>query len=717
MASWIATAHRSEALAPLVRRARSGEESLSFAQQRLWFLHQLDPGSAAYHIPTALHLEGSLDPAALTWALGQVAERQEMLRTTFHLHPDGPVQVIAPPAPWPLPLLDLSGLDENAREAERRRWTAAQIDRPFDLGRGPLLRTVLFRLAPSEHVLLLVLHHVISDAWSMAILARETLAFYRAAVEVRPAGLPELPIQYGDYAAWQREWLSGAALESELAYWRGQLAGAPALLELPADRPRPAVQRFHGGRVRLALPAEASRSLKQLGRRAGATLFMTLLAAFDALLYRYSRQEGLVLGFPVAARSREEREGVIGLFLNTLALRVQVDPKASWRDLLAQVREVTLAAYLHQELPFEKLVAELDLERNLAHAPLFQTLLVFQNTPEATVEVPGLTVRPLDVGTGTAKFDLILNLSETAEGIAGGLLYNRDLFDATTVERAGEHLQKLLEAILADPGQRIAELPLLGAVERQQLVTAWNDTELAVDLSRSFSELFAEQVERTPEALALAADGRELSYRELAERSGRLARGLLGLGLRPEARVAVLAERGVDLLPAVGARFRAGATYLPLDPHHPTPRLLQTLEQSGSDLVLVSDPLLATATGLGTAGRRVLGISGLLREEPGPRDRPAPPAQLAYILFTSGSTGGPKGVMIEHRGMINHLRAKIADLQLTGRDRVAQTAVQTFDISIWQFLAALLVGGSVHVVPAEVVRDRAALLGELEARG
>ncbi|HEY4594027.1 MAG TPA: amino acid adenylation domain-containing protein, partial [Thermoanaerobaculia bacterium] len=469
-------------------------------------------------------------------------------------------------------------------------------------------------------------------------------------------------------------------------------------------------------RVRLALSPEASQGLKQLGHRAGATLFMTLLAAFDALLYRYSRQEDLVVGFAIAGRNRAETEGLIGLFLNTLALRVQVDPEASWRDLLAQVREVTLAAYLHQELPFEKLVAELDLERNLAHAPLFQTLLVLLNTPEATVEVPHLAIRPLDAGTGTAKFDLILNLSETAEGIAGGLLYNRDLFDATTVERAGEHLQKLLEAILADPGQRIAELPLLGAVERQQLVTAWNDTELAVDLSRSFSELFAEQVERTPEALALAADGRELSYRELAERCGRLARGLLGLGLRPEARVAVLAERGVDLLTAMLALFEIGGTYLPLDPHHPTPRLLQTLEQSGSDLVLVSDPLLATAAELGTAGRRVLGISGLLREEPGPARWPAPPAQLAYILFTSGSTGVPKGVMIEHRGMINHLRAKIADLRLTGQDRVAQTAVQTFDISIWQFLAALLVGGSVHVVPDELVRDPLALLEEIEQR-
>ncbi len=679
---------------PLVSRARSAEEPLSFAQLRLWFLHQLDPESTAYHISAALHLEGAFDSAVLSWALGQVAKRQEMLRTTFHLHPDGPVQVIAPPAPWPLPVLDLSGLDEGTRQAEMRRWTAAEIDRRFDLGRGSLLRTTLFRLADREHVLLLVLHHVISDAWSTAILARETLAFYRAAIAGRPAGLPELPIQYGDYAAWQREWLSGATLKNELAYWREQLAGAPALLELPTDRPRPAVQRFHGGRVRFALPAEDSRSLMQLGHRVGATLFMTLLAAFDTLLYRYSQQEDVVVGFPIAGRNRVETEGLIGLFINTLALRVQVDPEASWRDLLAQVREVTLAAYLHQELPFEKLVAELDLERNPAHAPLFQTLFVLQNTPTATVEVPDLAIRQLDVFTGTAKFDLVLSLTETAEGIEGWLLYDRDLFDAATMTRTREHLQTLLAGIVAAPEHRVSELPLLTAAEQQTLRSV-NDTAARYAHGEfCLHELIAGQAARTPDAIAVISEQGALSYQEFVAKARGLAGYLRTLGVGPETLVGVCLERSLDMMIGLLAVLEAGAAYVPLDPTYPAERLAWMLEDSAISVLLTQSSLKA-ALPEPPAGTRVVCLAGEIPTAPAFRI-PVDPGHLAYVIYTSGSTGRPKGVMSTHRGIVNQMSWCVGTF-LNASDVVLQKTPFSFDASLWELFGPLLCGARLYL--------------------
>ncbi|MFP5288019.1 MAG: non-ribosomal peptide synthetase, partial [Thermoanaerobaculia bacterium] len=534
----------------------------------------------------------------------------------------------------------------------------------------------------------------------------------------KPPRLPQLPIQYRDFAAWQRRWLTGETLERELDFWRRQLAGAPALLELPTDRARPPVQRFRGGRLPFALPAAQTAGLKQLAQQAGATLFMAALATFDVLLHRYSRQDDLVVGFPIAGRNRVETEGLIGLFVNTLALRVQVAGGSGWLALLRRVRDVALDAFAHQDLPLEKLIAELDLERNLAHAPLFQTLLVFQNTPAAAADLPGLDVQPQDVGTGTAKFDLVLNLEETASGLAGWLIYNRDLFDPSTVARMRAHFGELVTSLLAAPERRVDELALLGPAERQQLLTAWNDTAVP-GTETTFVARFTAQAARTPDAVALVCGDLRVSYGELDLRSTRLARGLAARAVGSETQVAVLAERGLDLLTAMLALWKLGAVYLPLDPHHPTARLEQTLAQSGSRLVLADEPLRAAAAAVATAGRPAAAIGDLLSDGTVAGALPAPPGptHLAYVLFTSGSTGVPKGAMIDHRGMANHLAAKVADLGLTASDRVAQTAVQTFDISIWQFLAALVVGGSVDVLPDEVVRDPLSLLSEIERRG
>jgi amino acid adenylation domain-containing protein len=714
---------------PLVARPRQEAEPLSFGQQRFWFLHQLDPGSTAYQIPAVLHLAGALSPAALEAALAGVAARHEALRTTFALLAAGPVQVIAPPAGWRLPAVDLSGLCAPRRTAEMERLAVAEANRPFDLGRGPLLRTVLLRLDRAEHVLLLVLHHIVADAWSMAILWREVVALYRAVTDTerRPDGLPALPLQYRDYAAWQREWLSGEVLANELAWWRRQLAGAPTLLELPTDRPRPPLQRFRGGRLEWSLPAAPAHRLLALGRREGATLFMVALAVFDVLLGRSSRQEDVVVGFPIAGRTHPALEGLIGLFLNTLALRVAVSPEVSFRDLLRQVREVTLAAYAHQEVPFEKLVGELDLERSLAHAPLFQVLLVLQNAPAAVAEMtelPGLAVRALNVEMGTAKFDLVFNLEETAAGLSGWWLYNSDLFDATTVRRIAGQFTELVAGILADPDRRLADLPLLGPAERHQLLAEWNDSATAIPVDRSFPRLFADQVRRAPAALAVSTGEVELSYAELDARADRLARGLVAAGVGPEVVVAVLDERGIDLLVALLAIGKAGGAYLPLDPHHPIPRLRQILEQSAAQLVLAGPPFVAAGAELGGAlaprgQRRVLPLAELLSREGPAADLPDRllPENLAYVIFTSGSTGVPKGAMLEQRGLVNHLATKVHDLELTAAERVAQTALQTFDISIWQFLAALLVGGSIHILPDELIRDPLRLLAEIERRG
>ncbi|HEV7519010.1 MAG TPA: FkbM family methyltransferase, partial [Thermoanaerobaculia bacterium] len=476
-----AARHREEtpAAPPLAARARTGGEPLSFAQQRLWFLHQLDRESSAYHIPLLLELAGRLDEAALARALAQLVDRHETLRTTFSLMEGGPVQVIAAPREWRrrrLPMVDLTALGAERREAEVLHLASGEAARLFDLERGPIFRALLLRLDRRQHALSLTLHHIAADAWSMGILWRETMALYAAQSTGRPAVLPAQPIQYADFAAWQREWLAGEVLAAELAHWRERLAGAPALLELPTDRPRSPLQRFRGGQRKVAVPCELAERLTLLGRRSGATPFMALLAGLDVLLHRYSRQSDLVVGSPIAGRNRTETEGLIGLFLNTLALRLHVDGSAGYRGLLRQAREATLDAYAHQELPFEKLVTDLALERSLAHAPLFQVLLVLQNTPPLDAELPGLPdldIHQVELESGTAKFDLVFNLEELAEkdtGIAGWLLYNSDLFDPPTAERLLRHFGALLDAATGDPERPVDELPLLSPAERHQLV-------------------------------------------------------------------------------------------------------------------------------------------------------------------------------------------------------------------------------------------------------
>ena len=710
---------------PLVPLPRDGRLPLSFAQERLWFIDQLVPGLSAYNIPGAVRLTGRLDLGALERSLDEIARRHEVLRTTFHSVDGRPVARVAPELRLLTPVVDLRGLPAEARETEALRLANAAAAQAFDLSRGPLLRTLLLRLSERDHLMALVLHHIVYDMWSREIFLTELATLYTASVQGRPSPLPELVIQYADFAGWQRQWLTGEVLAEQLTYWRRQLDGIPAALELPPDRPRPAVQTFRGTRAFLATSPELTATLKALSQREGVTLFITLLAGFYTLLHRYTGQTDLPVGSPIANRNRTETEALMGFFANTLVLRGDLAGGPPFRELLARVREAALGAYAHQDLAFEQLVNELQPGRDLGRQPLFQVMFNFvQNYMPPAFELPDLTLSPEWIHGGEVQFDFTLSLWEAGGRLYGALDYSTDLFNTPTVLRMLRHFERLLESAAADPGLRAGELRLLGEAELDQVLRGWNDTAGPSPVAGTFLDLFEAVVARDPEALALVDGGVRLTYGELDRRTGRLARRLAALGAGPEVVVGLLAERGADLVTAILGVQAAGAAWLPLDPHHPAQRHAQVLGQSGAPLVLAAPellPVLQEAVGEldGPRPRLLTFPEILLQEAVVEETAPVRPcgANLAYVIFTSGSTGLPKGAMVEQKGMFNHLLAKIADLELTARDAVAQTASQCFDISVWQMLVSLAVGGRVHVYPDEVAHDPEGLLDRVEADG
>jgi amino acid adenylation domain-containing protein len=703
---------------PLVPVPREGSLPLSFAQQRLWFIDQLEPGSPLYNLHVALRVEGPLDSGVLSLTLGEIVRRHEALRTVFAAVEGSPAQVIQPAEPFALPVFDLSGLPEREREATALSLAGEEAGRPFDLARGPLLRAVLLRLAESDHVAVLTMHHIASDGWSMGILVREVATLYAATTRGEPSPLPELRVQYADFAVWQHSWLQGELLEQEIGWWRQQLAGLPPLLELPTDRPRPAVQSYRGATRPVRLPAGLTRQLGAFARREGATLFMVLLAGFQALLARYSGQDDLAVGSPIAGRNRAEIEGLIGFFVNTLVMRGDLAGEPSFRDLLGRVRETALAAYLHQDVPFEKLVEELAPERRLAQAPLFQVMLSLQNAPVESLEIRDLRLRPVDVETTTAKFDLELSCEEHGGELVGVVEYATDLFDAATIDRLIGHHEMLLTATLEGPERTLTELPLLSSAERHQLLAEWNDTAVQPVEKGLLPDLFAARVASAPDRVAATCEGETLTYAELDARADRLARHLWGLGCGPESRVGVALERSLDVLVAFLGVLKAGAVYVPLDPEYPRERLVFLLEDSRPAALLTQESLRDRLPI--PAGLPVL-FPAALPEAAG-ADGPAACAtlsgdRLAYVIYTSGSTGRPKGAMVTHDGMLNHLWAKVADLGLEQHSRVAQTASLCFDISVWQLLAPLLSGGSVHIAGESTVHDPDLLLRFTQREG
>ncbi|HKV09554.1 MAG TPA: amino acid adenylation domain-containing protein, partial [Thermoanaerobaculia bacterium] len=698
------------------RLAERGALPLSFAQQRLWFLDQLAPGSPAYNLPSALRIGGPLDPGLLARALSGVAARHEALRTRFRASGGEAVQEVLPPGPVPLPVVDLSACPAE-REAEVRRLVAEEARRPFDLTRGPLLRCALLRLAGDGHVLLLTLHHIVSDGWSMGLLIRETAALYRASATGSPSGLPELFLQYGDFAHWQRGWLAGERLAGELAYWRERLDGAPPVLDLPTDRPRPAAQSFRGSSVAVEISPALKDGLERLARQEGTTLFTVLLAVFQVLLHRSSGQEDVSVGTPIAGRGRIEIEPLIGFFVNTLVHRTDLTGDPGFRSLLRRAHRGVVEDQAHQDLPFEKLVEDLSPSRSLSHTPLFQALLSFDNLPREEAVLEGLTLQSLGAEAETAKLDLTLTLGpgRKGQGLTGSLGYAVDLFDPPAPARMAGHLRALIEGVANDPEQRISELPLLTAPERHQLVREWNDTAAAGPWPACLHERFEAWAERTPEAEAVICEGEALTYGELNRRANQLAWHLRRLGVGPGVPVALLAERSVEMMAGLLGILKAGGAYVPLDPAHPRERLEAILAEAGAPVAVTQDALAGRLPAGLRKTVRLDGDAAALADEP--VENPpggAGGGDLVYVLFTSGSTGRPKGVAVEHRQLTHYLDAVLARMALPDGSRYATVSTLAVDLGHTVLFAPLVTGGAAHVIRLERASDPDALADYFE---
>jgi amino acid adenylation domain-containing protein len=718
------------------RAAKPRSHPLSFAQQRLWFLDQIEPQSTAYHVWSALRVTGAFSARLLGAALAEIVRRHKTLRTTFDRVDGQPVQMVAPTAEPALTVLDLTGLPPAMREAEVRRASQSAGHTPFDLARGPLLRTWLLRLAPSEAIVLVVMHHIISDGWSLGVLVKELGALYEAFAAGHPSPLPPLPLQYVDFVAWQRSRLTGEALETLTAWWKKSLAGAPMVLELPTDRPRPPVQRYRGAGLHIAWPAELRAALAGLARRQGATLFMVLLAGFQALLQRHTGQDDLCVGTPVAGRNRQELEPLIGFFSNILVLRGDLTGDPPFRELVARARETALGAVAHQDIPFEKLVEVLQPPRDTSRTPLFQVSFALQNVPDPTIELPDLTLVPDRNERESAKFDLTVELAEDGDILRGVAEYDRDLFDGITVERLVDRFARLLAGAAVDPECRLGGLPLLAESEQSELLAAWEAPAPAPSLI--LPELFEQQAKRTPAGEAVSAGGTHLSYRDLDERADRLAHHLRELGIGPEARVAVALERTADLPVALLAVLKAGGAYVPLDPGYPRERLKLILEDARAAALITTEPLLAgPLAGLASLPEQVVlldspgdviltrGTSGriwaggaFLPPDPSARNSPQDDVRIdpdhpAYVLFTSGSTGRPKGVVVPHRALANFLLSMRHKPGFQPGDRLLAVTSLSFDIAALEIFLPLITGGCVEIAGRAEAADGAWLAARL----
>ncbi len=670
---------------------------LSFAQARLWFLSQLEPDSATYNIPAAVRLCGQLKVEALQESLNCIIQRHSALRTNFVTDDNGqPIQVIAPELKLRLKVVDLRSLPQTELENTTQQLATQEAVRCFDLASEPLVRATLLQLKQEEYVLLLVMHHLVADGWSMGVLVRELACFYSGLCNQKPTVLPALPIQYPDFAIWQRSWLHGEVLQTQLSYWFEQLSNATDVLQLPTDRPRPTHQTFRGAHQSFALSENLSQRVSSLSVRQEVTVFMTLLAAFVTLLYRYTQQTDICIGTPIANRNRAEIEPLIGLFVNTLVLRTSVEGNPTFVELLSLVREVALLAYAHQDLPFEQLVEALQPERNLTHQPLFQVMFVFQNAPMPPLELPGLTSSYTEIDTATTKFDLTLSMSNSEQGLVGSLEYNTDLFNADTISRMVGHFQTLLEGVVADPSQRLADLPLLTPAERQQLLVEWNHTQVDYPKNVCIHELFAAQVERTPDAVALVFESQQLTYQQLNRQANQLAHYLSSLGVVAGSLVGLCLERSVEMVVGLLGILKAGGAYVPLDPTYPQERLAFMLEDTQASVLLTHTHLVEKLPKY--QGRVVYFDTEWETIAKQSQENPVSNVSadnLAYIIYTSGSTGKPKGVLIEHHSTVALLywaRDVFTSEHLAGV--LASTSI-CFDLSVFELFVPLSWGGKI----------------------
>ncbi|WP_442968443.1 amino acid adenylation domain-containing protein, partial [Pseudomonas sp. Z18(2022)] len=684
---------------------------LSYAQHRQWFLWQLEPESAAYHVPAALRLRGVLDVEALQRSFQVLIERHESLRTRFVQDAGQTLQVIAPEADFSLPVHTLEPGDAAGREARISAFVEAQTRQLFDLQQGPLLRVCLLRVAPDEHVLVLTQHHIVSDGWSMQVLVEELVQCYAAFTQGHVPQLPALAIQYADYAIWQRHWMEAGERDRQLAYWTAQLGDLPPVLELPTDKPRPLQPSYRGERLEIALDASLGQPLKTLAQREGVTLFMVLLASFQLLLHRYSGQRDVRVGVPVANRNRPETKGLIGFFVNTQVLKAEIDGQMSFRALLAQVKQAALGAQEHQELPFEQLVEALHPERSLGHNPLFQVMYNHQSegrgsSAEPALNLPQLTVEGLDWKTCTAQFDLTLDTAESAHGLSAALTYATDVFTAEAIERLAQHWQNLLRAIITRPHQAVGELPLLAEDEHRRILQQWNPNLRAFDVNQCLHHLIEAQAERTPDALAVSYEDHHLTYGQLNADANLLAYRLIEAGVGPDVLVGLSTERSLEMLVGLLAVLKAGGAYVPMDPGYPQDRLHYMMQDSGIALLLAQSSVLGHLAPAPSI--RVLALDNVVGAGQEPLGNPqvaVGPDNLAYVIYTSGSTGQPKGVLLPHRNVVRLFSATDDWFRFGAADVWTLFHSCAFDFSVWELFGALTYGARLVVVPHDVSRS------------
>jgi len=702
----------------IARRNSSQPAPLSFAQQRLWFLSQWEEHKATYNIPAAVQITGELQEAALEQALKEIVHRHEILRTSFQVVDDIPVQVVDADVNVTLSIVDLQAIPTAEQTAAVQQHLAWEVSTPFDLSIAPLLRVQLLRLTQTSHVLVLNLHHIVSDGWSVGVFIQELSALYVAFTEGKQSPLPELAIQYADFAVWQRQFLTEEVLTNKLKYWREKLADATPLLEL-SSRPRPAVQTYRGSTFTYELSAKLTQQLTNLSQQTGATLFMTLQAAFVILLHRYSGQTDILIGTPVANRNRQEIEPLIGFFVNTLVLRNQISGNSSFLELLQQVQQTTLDAFAHQDVPFEQVVEALQPDRNLSYSPLFQVMFALQNAPVGELEISGLKIAPIEMETVTAKFDLTLSMEEIGGKLKGTWEYNCDLFEAETITRMAGHFQNLLNAISSNPQQLIADLPLLTASERHQILVEWNQTQAEYPENLCLHELFAAQVQRTPDHIAVIGEREKLTYTELNTRAHQLAQYLRSLGVGTDTLVGICVERSIEMVVGLLGILKAGGAYLPLDPEYPAERLAFMMQDAQINILLTQQHLLNS---LPQQQAQIICLdqdwqliaTSFSPQSPVPNEKTAlahqSPDHLAYVIYTSGSTGKPKGVMIPHRAIVNHMVWMQNTFPLTPDDKVLQKTPFSFDAAIWEFYAPLLAGAQLVMAQPGGHRDSSYLI-------
>ena len=695
---------------PIPQVSRESNLLISFAQERLWFLDRFEADSPLYNLPKVFRIKGILNVEALRQSLNQIIQRHEALRTSFTSVEGQPVQVITASLAITLPIVDLQDLPEIEQKAEVKRLIDSEIQQPFNLTQVPLLRTTLLRLSKVEHIVMFTIHHIVFDGWSMEILIQELKTFYEAFCRNQNSPLPELPIQYADFAVWQRQWLVGELFESQLSYWQKQLDGAPESLELPTDSPRPAVQSFKGANHNFELSLELSVELRNFSQQQGCTLFVTLLAAFKTLLYRYTNNNDMVVGSPIANRNHKQIEKLIGFFVNTLVLRTNLSGNPSFIQLLNRVRKVALGAYAHQDLPFEKVVEKLQPQRSLSYSPLFQVMFVLQNAQSSDLQLSDLTLNILETQNTTAMFDLTLGMEETESGLVGTFEYSTDLFKAQTIERMAKHLQVLLEAIIANPQQCLSELPILTESE-QQLLFDWNNTQAEYSKDICIHSLFEEQVAKTPNAVAVVFEQQELTYQQLNQRANQLAHRLQTLGVDPEALVGICVERSLEMVVGLLGILKAGGAYVPLDPSYPRERLSYMLSNAGMEVLLTQESLLSSLPSH-TARMVCLDTDWEETEQHSQENLIAEVCadNLALVIYTSGSTGQPKGVMISHSSIVNRLFWGIEQYKLKLGERVLQKTSLNFDASVWEIFGTLLAGSCLILARPDGHRDPAYLV-------